>query len=216
MSPASSYRAPPAISTLLRWPTPSKSIHRFGLILGSEALKVFEGTPTTETSQLRLASSTLQLPGLMLFAKEAEGLGLVADLQKEVDTLRAKGTPPDQMYWPQIRLSRAQAMLQSVRTSTPLPTVPAELNALSFGDAALVSGPGEIFNEIGVEIKTRSPIGGTCYVGYTNGRIDYVPVPSAYPEGGYEVTHLCRVGPQAAPMIVAKSLELLSSLAGKP
>jgi neutral ceramidase len=105
-------------------------------------------------------------------------------------------------------------MRDSLRTGVPLAPVPAELCALRFGDVALVTAPGEIFNETGTEVKRRSPLPRTCYVAYTNGTIGYVPIPAAYPEGGYEVTHACRVGPEAAPMITETSLRLLEAVAG--
>lgn len=76
----------------------------------------------------------------------------------------------------------------------------------------LVTAPAEIFTETGMAIKRRSPLPYTLYAGYTNGSIGYVPVPEAYPEGGYEVTHACRVGPEAAGIITEASLELLAGV----
>ena len=72
-----------------------------------------------------------------------------------------------------------------------------------------ITAPGEIFCETGAEVKRRSPLPRTLFAGYANGTIGYVPTPESYPEGGYEVTHACRVGPEAAGMIADQSLELL-------
>jgi predicted Fe-Mo cluster-binding NifX family protein len=47
------------------------------------------------------------------------------------------------------------------------------------------------------------------YVSNANGAIGYVPVPEAYPEGGYEVTHASRVGPEAAGTLVNASVRVL-------
>src|SRR5439155_15586144 len=98
---------------------------------------------------------------------------------------------------------------EALRGGPPVPTVPAELCALRFGDIALVTAPGEIFCETGMQVKQHSAAAATLYAGYSNGTIGYVPVPAAYPEGGYEVTHACRVGPDAAGMVRDTALGLL-------
>jgi hypothetical protein len=103
-----------------------------------------------------------------------------------------------------------------MRTGVPLPSIPAELHAIRFGAAALVTSPGEIFNEIGVAIRQASTIPNTIFAGYTNGSIGYVPVPEAYAEGGYEVTHACRVSPAAAGMIQNTALALLREVTNTP
>mgnify|MGYP001446487173 CR=1 FL=1 len=48
--------------------------------------------------------------------------------------------------------------------------------------------------------------------GNTNGSIGYIPTAEAYPEGGYEVTHACRVDPEAGAMIEAEGGRLLRDL----
>jgi len=49
-----------------------------------------------------------------------------------------------------------------------------------------VTGPGEIFTEIGLAVKERSPAAPTLYAGYANGEVCYFPTAASYPEGGYE------------------------------
>ena len=68
-------------------------------------------------------------------------------------------------------------------------------------------------SETGMDVKRRSPLPRTCYCAYVNGAIGYVPVASAYPEGGYEVTHACQVGPEAAGILTETSLALLHQVA---
>jgi hypothetical protein len=77
----------------------------------------------------------------------------------------------------------------------------------------LATAPGEIFNEIGRAVKDRSPMPNTFFLAYTNGSIGYVPVPEAYAEGGYEVSHACRVDPPAAGMIIEGCLRMVSEVA---
>jgi hypothetical protein len=54
------------------------------------------------------------------------------------------------------------------------------------GDGVIITGPGEVFTEIGMAVKERSPGRPTLYAGYTNGALGYFPTAAAYPEGGYE------------------------------
>jgi len=65
----------------------------------------------------------------------------------------------------------------------------AALNAgvLRVGDFALAAIEAEPFVETGLTIKSASPAPMTFVAGYTNGCNSYLPVHSAYAEGGYEV-----------------------------
>ncbi len=55
------------------------------------------------------------------------------------------------------------------------------------GDCALMAQAAETFNEIGSEIKQRSPAPITLVAGYSNGCIGYLPTTEAHHLGGYEV-----------------------------
>jgi len=68
-------------------------------------------------------------------------------------------------------------------------TVP--IHAMRIGDLGIVGLPGEVFTEIGLDIKGRSPFGQTMIVGLGNGSVGYVATDKALDEGSYE-TRLCR------------------------
>ncbi|MBS1835814.1 MAG: neutral/alkaline non-lysosomal ceramidase N-terminal domain-containing protein, partial [Acidobacteria bacterium] len=53
-------------------------------------------------------------------------------------------------------------------------------------DAVIWSAPVELFNEIASTVREKSPFAYTFYFGYTNGWLGYLPVASAFAEGGYE------------------------------
>jgi hypothetical protein len=53
-------------------------------------------------------------------------------------------------------------------------------------DLALWAAPVELFTEIAVDIRNRSPYRNTFYFGYANGWLGYVPTRRAFAEGGYE------------------------------
>ncbi|MBN1873369.1 MAG: hypothetical protein JXA33_03995, partial [Anaerolineae bacterium] len=109
-------------------------------------------------------------------------------------------------------LDRAAAALESWETGTPLEPVSAEVQALRVGEWAIVTTPGEVFNQIGVQVKATSPFPHTFFVGYANGSIGYIPVPEAYLEGGYEVIHASQVTPEAAGLLTATCEQLLQAL----
>jgi neutral ceramidase len=189
-----------------------ETARRFGVMLGGELVQVFERTITAPVAGvgggLRAASTRIDLPA-MTYGSVEEAEGEVMARRADVERLRAHGASGGSLHWAGLRLSRAERIRDSLRSGTPLPTIPAELSAWRVGDVGLVFTPGEIFTETGMRVKQHSPISQTCFAGYTDGSIGYVPVPEAYPEGGYEVTHACRVAPAAAGMIADTSLELL-------
>ncbi|HLY17832.1 MAG TPA: neutral/alkaline non-lysosomal ceramidase N-terminal domain-containing protein, partial [Bryobacteraceae bacterium] len=53
-------------------------------------------------------------------------------------------------------------------------------------DLALWSAPVELFCEISMNVRNRSPYPHTFYFGYTNGWLGYLPTRQAFSEGGYE------------------------------
>ena len=140
----------------------------------------------------------------------------MAELERQLAEQQAQNAAPGSIYWTELRLERARKKLDSFRTGEPLPPIVGEVQALRLGPVVLTSGPGEIFNEIGRAVKDRSPAPNTFFLGYTNGSIGYVPVPEAYPEGGYEVSHACRVDPPAAGMITEGCLRLVAAVAEGP
>lgn len=61
-----------------------------------------------------------------------------------------------------------------------------ELMAIRLGNAAVVGLPGELFCEIGMDVKSRSPATNTFVVGLANDAIGYLPNRAAFAAGGYE------------------------------
>jgi neutral ceramidase len=53
-------------------------------------------------------------------------------------------------------------------------------------DLAIWSAPVELFCEISMDIRNRSPFRYTFYFGYSNGTLGYLPTRKAFAEGGYE------------------------------
>jgi hypothetical protein len=58
---------------------------------------------------------------------------------------------------------------------------------LRIGDLMWTTFPGEMFSNIGKQVKAASPAPFAHLMGYTNGSVGYFPEQKAYSEGGYEV-----------------------------
>jgi hypothetical protein len=94
-----------------------------------------------------------------------------------------------------------------------------EIWAARINDLGIATVSAEPLAELGLEVKQRSPLGHTLFLGYSNGCIGYIPPPAAFAEGGMEVVestwnyHLpSQLTPEWGPAVVETSLELLRSL----
>ena len=85
------------------------------------------------------------------------------------------------------------------------------VQALRIGDLALVSAPGELFVELGMEIKRRSPFGQTIILELANDSIGYIPTRRAFEEGAYEPEASILVSGEGE-RIVETALDLLAQL----
>jgi neutral ceramidase len=95
-----------------------------------------------------------------------------------------------------------------------------EVWGMRVGDTAIIATPGEVFSEIGLEVRQRSPFGTTLFAGYSQGILGYVATPEEYPYGGYEPAvaqrgyqHPAPFAPEAAGILVEACLSILDELA---
>jgi hypothetical protein len=65
------------------------------------------------------------------------------------------------------------------------------IHAMRIGDLGIAGLPGEVFTEIGLDIKARSPFAQTMNIGLANDTVGYVATDDALSEGSYEA-RLCR------------------------
>lgn len=75
---------------------------------------------------------------------------------------------------------------ESVRLSEAKPSVTIKLQTITLGDLAIVAVPCEVFAEIGLEIKQKSPFKTTFVIALANGYNGYLPSPKQHALGGYE------------------------------
>jgi hypothetical protein len=93
-------------------------------------------------------------------------------------------------------------------------TVSVPLQALRIGDFGVCTIPFEVFAEIGLDIKKRSPFARTMVVSHANGGHGYLPTPEQHKLGGYETwLGTNHVQEDASVIIVQNLLEMLAELA---
>lgn len=87
------------------------------------------------------------------------------------------------------------------------------LQAFRIGDVGIAAIPFEVFTEIGLEIKAKSPLKPTFTIELANGSNGYLPTPAQHALGGYETwLGTNRVEIQASEKIVATLLNLFDQL----
>jgi hypothetical protein len=90
--------------------------------------------------------------------------------------------------------------------------VPVQQVCFALDDSAFISFPGELFTEIGSQIKRASPFARTYVIGLANGSVGYVPTREAIAQGGYEVDTR-QLDESAVDRVLEQSALLLSRVA---
>ena len=96
-------------------------------------------------------------------------------------------------------------------------TVVATMQALRIGELGIAAIPCEVFTEIGLEIKKRSPLKTTFTIELANGYNGYLPTPAQHELGGYETwrARSSYLEVNASRKVTDTVLELLKQVAGE-
>ncbi len=90
--------------------------------------------------------------------------------------------------------------------------LPVEVQAFRLGpDTAIVTLPGELFVELGLELKDRSPFQHTLVIQLANAHIAYVPTEEAFRQGDYEPVN-SRLAPGGGEAMIDAAAEMLEAL----
>lgn len=108
---------------------------------------------------------------------------------------------------------RLQAARQFYEAEERPATRSLQQQAVRIGDAAFVSFPGEMFSDIGLAIKGRSPLDKTYVLGVACGPGGYLPSAKEFAEGDYEVDGSA-YSPETEAVCIESSVELLRRVAG--
>jgi neutral ceramidase len=111
------------------------------------------------------------------------------DITLRLDEISVETPLKPGLEWPP-ELQRYSRVEDSGRVLVRLP-----VRILRLSDTVIWAAPVELFCEISMDVRNRSPFARTLYVGYTNGWFGYLPTAQAFGEGGYE--------PQTSPFTAA-------------
>lgn len=224
-----------------------EEMRRLGTELGCEAARVFQGINTSRRRDQRVAwqsaasvvtawvytdvsgpsveflgatTRTLTMP-LRPLPDEEAARRVLSECQAALEaTLARPSTLPERLV-ARRRVRWAELQLDAVLASAK-PSLELELQAIRLNDLAIVAVPGELFVEIGLAIKARSPLPHTFVFGYSNGTYFYIPTAEAFQYGGYEVESYRNYHQPAGPtpvweaILTKAAIELIASLAPVP
>jgi len=199
--------------TALGLPTPGRTFERaeaLGSRVAAAAIRAARDAYPVE-GRLVSRSRTVSIP--VRWIPEHEAKSQVLERRRDVEALVSAKAADDALAGARLELFYAEAALQWAEQG-PDESETAEVQAVAFGDFALVALPGEFFAESGERLRERSPFPVTLVVGYANGCLGYVPPASAFEEGGYE-TRLApwsRVGAGAESTILEAAVDILDEL----
>jgi hypothetical protein len=160
----------------IAWADRQKGIteaRRIGTVLAGNVLKTYTRMKPLADGPLQVKSAIVELD-LPPIAD--------ADIEKANDVVMRVNNPKTAFL---DKVKAFQTLDVAARKGKPLEV---EVQIIALGNqAAWVSLPGEIFVELGLDIKKASPFAYTMIAELANGSIGYIPNLSAYAEGNYEV-----------------------------
>ncbi|MCC7419969.1 MAG: hypothetical protein IT428_06805 [Planctomycetaceae bacterium] len=224
-------------------PEQFEDMRRLGLMLGGETLKVwaqirthhhrgprrivqsvatistwdYEPTPQATVRHLSVARRRLNLPlsplpDLATAEADLARTRAARDAAMAGNSLGTQNVARRMFAW-------AEQRHRLVAAGQRIVTREIELWAMRMNDVAIASVSAEPLTELGLEIKRRSPLPHTLFLGYSNGCIGYIPPPQAFAEGGMEVVEshynyllASQLTPEWAPTVVEATLEMLAGL----
>jgi len=170
-----------------------KYAEKWGNMVGGEALKVAEGLETHPELTLNVVSEQVDLPVRKLPTAD-ELKKMVEEGKKKLENLKEEGTPTyHQLMSAYIPVEWAQEALSVVETGRAVDHLEIEIQAMRISDAVLVAIPGEVFVDIGLNIKRASPFPYTFVIEMANGAIGYLPTRKAFERGGYETEYAAKI-----------------------
>jgi hypothetical protein len=173
---------------------PFEQIRYVASSVADEVFKVYQKTKHRESITLAMA-------------QREHTLDIRQPTEKQLARARQFLAEPDESKLP----PRAKAYAEfAVQLAEMPPTEEIILQALRIGDVAIASIPCEVFAEIGLDIKDRSPLPTTFTIELANGWNRYLPTPRQHRLGGYETwlgTNMLEI--QASEKITHVVLDLL-------
>ncbi|HUT35264.1 MAG TPA: neutral/alkaline non-lysosomal ceramidase N-terminal domain-containing protein [Planctomycetota bacterium] len=192
---------------------------RMGTFLGCEAVQAAESL-RAGPADLAVRHTVVEAPLAPLPSAE-EARTTVEQRTRALDEQFAKAEISRALYDVDWQRGWARDVMAEYGRTDRRRTRALEIQAIRLGDALLLGTPGETFVEIGLAIKSGSPLGKTFVVAYANGNVGYIPSAAAFDEGGYEVESahkfyygVYRFRPDVERLVTDAAIVLAKELAG--
>lgn len=193
-----------------------ESLNLIGQAVADEVLRVLPGCTSLDDPWLDTEGDVLALPLAELPSRDEllsqrdHYLRLALEAERREDPIQARSARA-MVAWSE--------HIFDLHRDRRLPTsVPAEIHTLHIGNLTIVGVPGELFVDLGLQIKAARSDAPVLVVGFANGDIGYIPTRNAYPQGGYEINEAYRyygypavLAPEAGEQIVATAARLIQS-----
>ena len=170
------------------FPDTFQECQRIGYILGVSALEAMKNEKPVATDVIAVSKEMVPLSRIDITDEQIEwAKKLMKKVEKEgMPPIQADGMPDAYYAKTWLEMREVQDVTDSVEVMT-----------IRIGDVAFVGLPGEIFNEFGIDIKSKSPCKNTIVTGLTNDSRSYFPTVVSFTQGpkgftpyitGYETT----------------------------
>ena len=169
---------------------------RIGYALAGSVIRELPALETNEISHLSSGNEVLYLK-IPEYSKEeiaAAKINAVKESDNEAST-------------PEIREAMKILEIQEMNGEP----IEAKVVTFGLGDVGIVALPGEIFVELGLEIKKRSPYKHTFILELSSNSIGYIPNKDAFKYGAYEV-EVSRIAKGEGEKLVESSVKLLEGM----
>jgi neutral ceramidase len=171
---------------------------RIGTVLAGEVIRTSTRLRPDRVRNISVKSQVVPLP-LAGFSKE--------DIPWAKEITSKYGKPDAAPFMDMVKAFKILEL--NDRKGMP---IEAEIQVIALGDScAIISLPGEVFTELGMYIKSRSPYPFTIVEELANISADYIPDMKAYMEGNYEPVS-SRCAPGSGELLVQKAIEMLWEL----
>ncbi len=161
---------------------------RIGYGYAETALKVLQQARPLEVNAIKALCKTVPVPYRSISAEElAAAQQVIAELKEDPEA-RLEGHLESQDIAKgnkAIRLMFAENIVDAARKFQGK-TQPLEVAIVQLGPVGIVGINGEVFSEIGIDIRRNSPFPYTLFVALVNGSIGYLGTKKSYTQGGYE------------------------------
>ncbi|MFB3883566.1 MAG: hypothetical protein ACE149_20050 [Armatimonadota bacterium] len=160
------------------YPYPFAEIDRVADVVAGGVYQSWRGIQSFAAApELRVANSTYRM------RRREVTPARLAQAQERLERIRRGEWPPAALERPDVLFDITAMKIADTPLEWEIP-----IQAMRIGDLGIAALPPEVFVEIGLDIKRRSPFARTLVGSLCNDSIDgYIPTAKAYDEGSYEV-----------------------------